>query len=61
MNGETKTERTKAVTMRQSTYERLLNYRRKKQLPPSIVDAVSVAVERWLDEQEKNTEEKTHG
>jgi hypothetical protein len=53
MYGQIDKTRTKAVTIRAETYQKLLEYRKAKELPPSIVDVVSVAVEHWLDEQEK--------
>jgi hypothetical protein len=57
MNGPKKEMRTtsgsRAVTIRGTTYERLMSYRASEEMPPSIVALVSAAVERLLDEKER--------
>ena len=51
---KTKTEGTAVVAIRESVYKRMVDYRAKRELPPSIVGIVTQAVERWLDAQESS-------
>lgn len=41
------------ISIREATYRKLREYMKRQTLPPKLVDVVSVAVERWLDMQEK--------
>jgi hypothetical protein len=53
MKGQIKAERTTAVTIRESIYNQLRDYRSRHELAPPIVSIVSVAVQQWLDKQEE--------
>jgi hypothetical protein len=50
---KTKAESTVVVAIRESIYNRLVDYRAKNAPAPSIVNVVSVAVTEWLERQEK--------